>query len=335
MSEYKVTKSLRDIRVVRQSVVDTLKSEKAIMEQKLVKAEGIVTTEMNYFRELGLDSLGEVKNYLDWNLSTRALDQRIIRELETWIKEVEEFTALVENQEDKINELREIIKTLRKMNRGPDYVPPIFEKEEADSFAQRPISDDEIEDEISDDAERGKEQEPKPQQKASQDTKVNEKYASIEKSIKEKEEPVPWPDQELIKGFKIGNSSGKILENKKEAKESKEDTKEISGKEDSKGEFEVSKEDIQNYGSYILKTSRQVLKIALIVYAKEGTTKEIEKKLGLPKGSAYVAINSKPSYFEVVSKKDGANCFIASEEGRLAVRKKIVEGKKLKDKISV
>jgi len=112
----------------RESIIGTLNTEKALMEVSCNKKEEALEKEINSPAYYGLEVIDMIKNFLEWNKSLRAIDQRVIKEMGEWVKAVKRVVVGVESQESKLKEYQQMVDTLREQIKKEGIIKPVFKQ---------------------------------------------------------------------------------------------------------------------------------------------------------------------------------------------------------------
>jgi len=112
----------------RQSIISTLNTEKALMEVSCNKKEETLEKEIDSPAYYGLEVVDMMKSFLERNKEIRAIDQRIIKEMDEWVKAVRRVVVGVESQESKLKEYQQMVDTLRAQIEKKGIIKPVFKQ---------------------------------------------------------------------------------------------------------------------------------------------------------------------------------------------------------------
>lgn len=119
---------LDKVNIERASIINTLNTEKSLMEVLCNKKDEELAKEIKSPAYSGLEVVDMIKNFLEWNKSLRAIDQRIIKEMDEWVKAVRRVVIGVESQESKLKEYQQMVDTLRLQLTKETITKPVFKQ---------------------------------------------------------------------------------------------------------------------------------------------------------------------------------------------------------------
>ncbi|MBU1067642.1 hypothetical protein KKE60_07625 [Patescibacteria group bacterium] len=119
---------LDKVNTERESIIKTLNSEKSHMEVLCNKKEEALEKEIDSPAYYGVDVVDMIKNFLEWNRNLRVIDQRIINEMNEWVKAVKRVVIGIESQESKLKEYQQMVDTLRAQIKKGITPEPVFKQ---------------------------------------------------------------------------------------------------------------------------------------------------------------------------------------------------------------
>jgi len=142
---------LDKVNTERQAIIGTLNTEKALMEVLCNKKEEELFKEIESPAYYGIDVIDRIKNFLEWNKNLRAIDQRLIKEMDEWVKAVKRVVVGVESQESKLKEYQQMVDTLRTQIEKGIVPKPVFKQpvekidEEIEKIESNRLTDEQLE----------------------------------------------------------------------------------------------------------------------------------------------------------------------------------------------
>jgi len=109
-------KTLDQVNTERDAIIKTQTTEKALIIVSCEKKEEELEKELSAPIYYGIEIIEKIRSFLESNKRLRAIDLRIIYELEEWVKEVKKVVAGVESQDDKLKQQEQLNDILRKQN---------------------------------------------------------------------------------------------------------------------------------------------------------------------------------------------------------------------------